>query len=128
MEYIFGTEYHHGKLVDVLKVVSDSSTNMSGNYTIERKYADNNITDTFVIVEKLREADNAENHYDWYEIRDHYRFFDKFTPRSNELDENSAGILDLADLSDENSGAITDLADYIGELEARIEALEGGAQ
>lgn len=128
MEYIYGTEYRHGKSVETLKVVSESSTDMKGSYTIERKYADNNITDTFVIVEKFREADNAEHHYDWYEIKDHYRFYDKFTPRAYELEENSAGILDIADLSDENSVAITDLADYIAELEERIIALEGGAE
>lgn len=42
-----------------------------------------------------------------------------------QTDENSQGLLDVADLADENSTAITDLAEYIAELEARVEALEG---
>lgn len=41
------------------------------------------------------------------------------------INENSGGILDIAELADENSMAITDIADYTAELEARIEELEG---
>lgn len=41
------------------------------------------------------------------------------------INENSEGILDIADLADENSMAITDIADYTAALEARIEELEG---
>lgn len=41
------------------------------------------------------------------------------------INENSEGILDIADLADENSMAITDIADYTAELEARIKELEG---
>ena len=41
------------------------------------------------------------------------------------INENSEGILDIADLVDENSMAIIDIADYIAELEARIEEMEG---
>lgn len=38
--------------------------------------------------------------------------------------ENSAGLLDVAELSDENSTAIEDLAELIDDLEQRVEALE----
>lgn len=41
------------------------------------------------------------------------------------INENSEGLLDIADLADENSMAITDIADYTAGLEARIEELEG---
>ena len=41
------------------------------------------------------------------------------------INENSEGLLDIAELADENSMAITDIADYTAELEARIEELEG---
>lgn len=41
------------------------------------------------------------------------------------INENSDGLLDIANLADENSMAITDIADYTAELEARIEELEG---
>lgn len=40
------------------------------------------------------------------------------------INENGAGILDLADVADENSNGILDLADYIAELEKRVTALE----
>lgn len=42
------------------------------------------------------------------------------------MEENSDATFDLADLEDENSNAIFEVAEYIGELGARIEALEGG--
>lgn len=41
------------------------------------------------------------------------------------INENSEGLLDIAELADENSMAITDIADYTAKLEARIEELEG---
>lgn len=40
--------------------------------------------------------------------------------------ENSDGVLDLADLADENSLCIEDLAEMISDLEERVAALEGG--
>lgn len=39
-------------------------------------------------------------------------------------DENNSAIEDIADLSDENSSAIEDLANLIGDLEERVAALE----
>ena len=47
---------------------------------------------------------------------------------SMELDEedNNNADFELADLADENNNSIFDLAEYVAELEARIEALEGG--
>ena len=39
-------------------------------------------------------------------------------------DENSSAIEDIAGLSDENSSAIEDLAALVDDLEARVEALE----
>ena len=39
-------------------------------------------------------------------------------------DENSSAIEDIAGLSDENSTAIEDLANLVGDLEERVEALE----
>ncbi len=39
-------------------------------------------------------------------------------------DENSTAIEDVADLADENSTAIEDLANLVGDLEERVEALE----
>ena len=39
-------------------------------------------------------------------------------------DENNSAIEDIASLSDENSTAIEDLANLVGDLEERVEALE----
>lgn len=44
---------------------------------------------------------------------------------SEGIAENGSGLIDIAELADENSNGIVDLAEYIGELEARIEELEG---
>lgn len=39
-------------------------------------------------------------------------------------DENNSAIEDVANLADENSTAIEDLADLVGDLEERVKALE----
>lgn len=126
MEYIFGNARLNKKVVRILKTVNTQHTNLSGANQIQRKYPDCTITDDFVVINKyLSKTDSEGRCYDWYVIADHYRYIDYFTPRSYELEEDSEGLLDIADLVDENSTAITDLADYITELEARIEELEG---
>lgn len=45
---------------------------------------------------------------------------------TKDIESNSNGLFDIAELEDENSNGIFELAEYIAELEARIEALEGG--
>ena len=40
------------------------------------------------------------------------------------IEENSEGILDIAELSDENNGSIIDLAEQVDNLETRVEQLE----
>ena len=126
MEYIFGNIKRHGRLIHILKTVGPNHTDLTGSTQIKREYPDSIIVDDFTIVEKyLTQEDSEGRCYDYYEIKDHNRYIDYFTPRSYELEEDSQGLLDIADLVDENSTAITDLADYIAELEARIEELEG---
>ena len=126
MEYIFGHSKQKGRLLPILKTVGSSHTNFTGANQVRREYADCIIVDEFTVVEKyLWQEDSEGRCYDYYEIKDHSRYIDYFTPRAPELEEDSQGVLDLADLVDENSTAITDLADYIADLEARIEELEG---
>ena len=43
---------------------------------------------------------------------------------ADNIEENSNGIFDLADLADENSTSIFDLADMLAELDERVTALE----
>ena len=40
------------------------------------------------------------------------------------IEENSEGILDVAELSDENNTSIIDLADKVDDLETRVSELE----
>ena len=80
MEYIFSTEYIGGISREVVKVISDQGTNLEGKYSIERRYPDNYITDTFDIVQKYRTETNEEKVYDWYQIENHKHMYDKFTP------------------------------------------------
>ena len=54
---------------------------MSGKVEVERKFDDNIITDIFVIDNHYHSSEDSEgNIYDWYIIRDHNRYIDKFTP------------------------------------------------
>lgn len=53
-------------------------------------------------------------------------FYDMLHAKStNSINENSDGILDIADLSDENSTAITDIAEILDDITTRLEELEG---
>ena len=85
MEYIFGTIKRHGKMVDILKTVGEEHTNLTDNHTIERKYSDSNITDTFMVVDHYNTAESGGKCYDWYEISNHYRYIDYFTPQKEAL-------------------------------------------
>lgn len=85
MEYIFGTIKRHGKMVDILKTVGDEHTDLKDNQTVVRKYSDCNITDTFIVVDHYDSADNGEKYFDWYEISNHYRYVDYFTPQKESL-------------------------------------------
>jgi hypothetical protein len=87
MEYIFGTIKRKGKMVDILKTVGDEHTNLTDNHTIERKYSDSNITDTFMVVDHYNTAESGGKCYDWYEISNHYRYIDYFTPQKESLIE-----------------------------------------
>ena len=87
MEYIFGTIKRKGKVVDILKTVGDEHTNLTDNHTIERKYSDSNITDTFMVVDHYNTAESGGKCYDWYEISNHYRYIDYFTPQKESLIE-----------------------------------------
>jgi hypothetical protein len=78
MEYIFGVIERNGVIVENLKTVGDSHTDLSGFAQTVRKYTDSTITDRFKVVEKYRSEEDAEgNCYDWYVIAEHYRYVDK---------------------------------------------------
>ena len=59
---------------------------MSGFQTVERKYPDMTVTDTFRVVEKYKSDEDGEgNCYDWYEIDRHSRDTDRFLPQKDEI-------------------------------------------
>lgn len=52
-------------------------------------------------------------------------FYDMLHAKStNNINENSDGILDIADLSDENSNSIVELAEMLEDINNRLEVLE----
>ena len=127
MKIFFNSEIYKGQPIEVAKVVSDTPSELSGQFNLKQEFSDTTRTDMFYVVRKIRSATNGENYFDWYEIVNHIRFDDRFIPdKQTELEEDSAGILDLADLSDENSGAIIDIGEAIESLDERVAALEGG--
>ena len=86
MEYIFGTIKRKGKIVDILKTVGDTHTDLKDNHSIVREYPDSKITDTFVIANHYQSKEDSEGKcYDWYEITDHYRYIDYFMPQKQSL-------------------------------------------
>lgn len=103
MEYIFGHERINGKDEETLKTIGADHSDLKGRMSVVRKYSDNDITDTFTVREKYRTAeDEEENCYDWYIIDGHYRYTDKFTPKSGDITDSISAcedaILELAEL------------------------------
>lgn len=88
MEYIFGTIKRKGRVVDILKTVGEEHTNLTDNHTIVREYSDSTITDTFTVAEHYLSKDGEDGKkYDWYELANHYRYIDYFTPQKDALVE-----------------------------------------
>ena len=123
MEYIFGTITRKNKEVDILKTVGSEHTNLEGKHIIERKYSDSIITDNFIVVEKYLSKDGADGKcYDWYELKDHSRYIDYFTPLKEQITE---GIADsqnaTCELSEELDERISDVELAICELSEMLE-------
>lgn len=126
MEYVFGTKED----AEILKTKGVLHSSLTGYHEVVREYPDQTITDKFRIVKKYQSSKDAEgNCYDWYIIDNHYRFTDKWTPSKaaieGEIGENQNAIFDVADLADENSNGLLDLADYMSIIDERVTALEG---
>lgn len=127
MEYVFGTN----KNKEILRTKGSQHSNLFGYRELVREYPDQLITDRYHVIRKTASKEDTEgNRYDWYEIDQHYRFTDKFSPAREGIEtgikENSDAAFDLAEIADENSNSVFDIAEYMQSLEERIEALEGG--
>ena len=111
MDYVFGTKGSG----ETLKTRGDSHSDLKGFVQLTREYPDQVITDRFNVVRKYQSEDDAGGFkYDWYEIKDHYRYTDKFTPgivaTEQEVTDHDLAIL-------EAEQAITDLDLRVMELE-----------
>ena len=116
MEYVFGTKYDQ----EVLKTKGDEHSDLTGYQQLVRHYPDQDITDSFRIVEKTNSAEDDEgNCYDWYVIDHHYRFTDKFTPQIGETEQE---ITDVEIELMEHEQAITDNEIAIMELQEQLNA------
>lgn len=122
MECVYGTTKYKGQLYDTLKTIGKEHTDLTGEHTIERKYSDNIITDTFKVVKKYRSKEDSDgNCYDWYIISDHYRDSDKYTPASMEIKDNFNTIGEAMDTvlteelpsQSEQIQTVSDAVDYI---------------
>lgn len=81
---------------------------ISGVQQIEQKYFDSDITDSFIVMERYRSAEDSEgNCYDWYVITSHNRYIDKYTPNIGAVKEEILSIQEqllaneMAGVSDE---------------------------
>lgn len=114
MEYVFG---RNESGLEILKTIGEKHTEFKDDVTVVREYSDNHFTDSFTIVEKYKSAENAEGVcYDWYVIKDHYRYGDKFTPNIPKYEQM---ITDLEIAQIENEQISTDHEIAILELQLR---------
>lgn len=125
MEYIFGQAKRKGKTIDVLKTVGTTHTNLSDSHIIERKYPDSIITDGFFVVDHYLSKDGADGKcYDWYELSNHYRYIDYFTPQkqaiNGRIDDTENAICESSEMTETS---ISDLENAVCELS---ELVEGG--
>jgi len=117
MEYIFGTVWKGGVEVENVKTIGANHTDLKGYCHIERNYPDNIITDTFCVIEKYQ-TDNVDSRcIDWYYIKDHNRYIDKFSPKQEDIE---GGIADSQDaiciLSEDVESRLADIEDALCEI------------
>lgn len=109
MEYIFGTVTRNEKMVENLKVIGTSHTELRDFQQLIREYPDSIITDNFRVVEKYREADSADGRtYDWYIIDNHNRYVDKYTPAAESIQQ-AGSVAAIAFVTLSETGAIDDV-------------------
>lgn len=99
MEYVFGTVRKGGVNREFVRTKGKERTELRGRVSVERRYADRFVTDTFDVVEKYNTApDEDGNHYNWYFIANHSRDTDMFTPQKEALQAQIDYIAMMADV------------------------------
>ena len=121
MEYVYGTIFREGTEKECVKIIGTEHTDLKGFCHIERSYTDNIIVDDFRVVEKYQSDDAGDSCIDWYEIDNHRRYIDKFTPAKEDIDN---GITESQDavcaLSEEMETRIADLEDALCALTEEV--------
>lgn len=93
MDYIFGTVARNRRMVENLKIINTSHTDLKDFQQVIREYPDCVITDNFRVVEKYHEAEGMDGMaYDWYIIDCHYRTIDKTKPIVQKQEQQRADI------------------------------------
>lgn len=116
MEYVFSSK--GGAETLKTKGSNHSGLREGERHEVVREYPDQTITDSFTVIRLYRSATDAEgNCYDWYMIKDHYRYTDKFTPGIGATEQE---ITELEIATMEQEQAITDNEIAILELQERI--------
>ena len=117
MEYVFGTIRRGTQVAQGLKTVGEYHTAFDGICHVERRYPDNIITDDFRVVEKYKSAEVDGVCYDWYEIDNHSRYIDMFSPVKERIESDIVDTQDaLCETSADFDQRIADIEDALCEL------------
>ena len=118
MKYVFGSGKLRGKLIHILKTVGDEHTYLTGANQVETSYPECVITDGFTVTQKyLSKEDASGKCYDWYEIKDHYRYIDYFTPMKEQIATDTADLQNaLCDFSADLDEMLADIENALCEL------------
>ena len=125
MEYVFGIRERCGVIEDILKTKGSFHSNLKGAVQLERVYDDARYYDSFKVERKYKSKIDAEgNCYDWYVIKEHYRYIDKFDQNITRITERSDGdiadvtdgLMETYDLTASNSDQISDCRSALEEI------------
>ena len=87
MDYVFGE--------NILKTIDTRHSDLEGLQEVERQYPGETILDHFVVVVKIKsEEDPSWKCYDWYLIKDHYRYSDTTPPLRKAQEDTDALVID----------------------------------
>lgn len=99
MEYVFGSIRRRGRIVENVKTVGESHSNLKGRLTVKREYPDCIIEDSFSVVDHyLTAEDSSGKCYDFYEIEGHYRMIDRFTPQKEDIEAKIEFVAMMSDI------------------------------
>lgn len=106
MEYVFGTKETAEGVVEILKTVGDTHSNLIGRQSVIREYTDKTYEDVFTVTRLYQTKEDIEGKcYDWYEIKDHFRTAERFTAEraesmDQELEDHASKIDYIAMMTD----------------------------